>query len=100
MKVLGYDNIGLITVRKFRQIMKGVITLGNTTKKTVVKHRQDGHYTVCGRYVGYAGTYTNIKTNKTWRGVTCKRCLAIKATRDRIASARKSVKTGRISVTV
>jgi hypothetical protein len=47
-------------------------------KKTVVKHRIDGNgvYTVCGRKIGFG---TTIRGNKTWKGVTCKKCLMQKA---------------------
>lgn len=91
-KILGYDNIGELVARKFRRLTKGVIELGNTTKKTVIKHKRDGLYTACGRYI--ADSATTIKTNKTWRGVTCKRCLAVRAKATR-TSTKKTTKTTR-----
>jgi hypothetical protein len=45
-------------------------------KKTVVKHKLNDGYTACGRGVGFSST---IRGNKTWRGVTCKKCLKQKA---------------------
>jgi hypothetical protein len=73
-QILGYDNIGKIASNYFRKITKGVISLG----KTVIKHKlaADGVSTACGRDIGFG---TTIKVNKTWRGVTCKKCLAVRA---------------------
>ena len=42
-------------------------------KKVVVVHRTDGGGTVCGRNV-----HLVARSNKTWKGVTCKRCLKSK----------------------
>ncbi len=67
---------------------KGVITLGNTIKKVTTHHvskntRTDlyGTFTLtsCGR-----GLYSITKANKTWKGVTCKRCLATKNKKGRL----------------
>lgn len=41
--------------------------------KTVVKHKiVDGSYTTCGRRIGIN---SKIRGNKTWKGVTCQKCL-------------------------
>ncbi len=83
---------GIITILFEKPLIKGVITLGNTTKKAVVKHRLIGNYTACGTFVSRYTT-TAIKTNKTWKGVTCKRCLAVKAKAARTKTTRKTSKT-------
>jgi hypothetical protein len=44
--------------------------------KTVVKHKIVDGRTACGRSVGFNST---IRGNKTWRGVTCQKCLKQKA---------------------
>jgi hypothetical protein len=65
--------------------------------KTVIKHRQDGHYTACGVYTP-EGSTSKIKTNKTWKGVTCKRCLRVKARAERIANALRANRRTRKTV--
>jgi len=53
-------------------------------KKIVVKHKIVNGETICGRTVG---EYSSIRGNKTWKGVTCKKCLA-----QRVVKKVKSVK--------
>lgn len=73
-------------------------------KKTIIKHRlvtrtNGSLYTSCGRYIPRY-TSTTIRTNKTWKGVTCQKCLAVKAKAERTATAKKSVKSYKVGATV
>jgi hypothetical protein len=67
--------------------------LGKTVKSTV-KHRSAGlndTRTYCGKYVPRYSP-TTIRLNKTWKGVTCQKCLAVKAKEDRNKAAIKANK--------
>lgn len=72
--------------------------MGNTTKKRVVTHHSTTTIgvipvTSCG-----IDLFDVAKSNKTWRGVTCKSCLAVKAKADRLKAARKKIRTTRKTV--
>jgi hypothetical protein len=66
-----------------------VVKLGNTKKAVIHRTGSRGIFnTACGIDV-----YGVLKSNKTWRGVTCKRCLSVKAKQDRVKASRTKTKT-------
>jgi len=74
--------------------------LGKTVKKATVKHKSaglEGTRTYCGKYIPRY-TYTTIRANKTWRGVNCQKCLAVKAKEDRTIAAIKEAKKKKVGV--
>jgi hypothetical protein len=63
--------------------------LGKTVKG--IKHKLDTDgYTACG--IDLDHTSSTVKTNKTWKGVTCKRCLVVKAKSDMVKATKKTAK--------